>query len=98
MTHTLNSEADSLLIGLNSGDKVIVILDGQDKIVCPWAKIMTCWGLFQEEPPQDMVRIVNDGSVKTMISLSHFQTFLVWQYTWSSLSITFLSKVKSKIV
>jgi len=31
-------------------------------------------GLFQEEPPQDMVRIGNDGSVK-MISY-HRQAFL----------------------
>jgi len=35
------------------GDKVIVVLHELDKTVCPWAEIMTCWALFQEEPPQD---------------------------------------------
>jgi len=44
----------------NSGDKVIVVLHGQDKIVCPRAEIMTCWAFFHGEPPQDMIQIVND--------------------------------------
>ena len=38
---------------------------------------MTCWGLFQEEPPQDMVRIVNDGSAQTLISY-HRQVLKGW--------------------
>src|SRR6218665_10606 len=61
----------------NSGDKVIVVLNGQDKIVCPWAEITTCRGIFQEELPQDMVWIVNDGSVKTLISY-HRQVLKGW--------------------
>src|SRR6218665_894987 len=27
---------------------------------------MTCWALFQEEPPQDTVRIVNDGPIEPL--------------------------------
>src|SRR6218665_3611313 len=38
---------------------------------------MTCWGLFQEEPPRDMVRIANDGSVQTLISY-HRQVLKGW--------------------
>jgi len=51
----INSETDSLTRSAvrykKFGDKVTVVLNGQHKIVCPWAEIMTCWALFQEEPP-----------------------------------------------
>ena len=49
----INSEADSLTKSAfrytKFGEKFIVLLNSQDKIVCPWAEIMT-WGKIHCSP------------------------------------------------
>jgi len=55
-THMLDTEAaiKKLLIHplseqfvvQNFRNKIIVILYRQDKIMCPWAEIMTCWAIL----------------------------------------------------
>ena len=51
------------------GTKLFLSLMGTTKL-CPWAKIMTCWALFLEEPPQDMVWI-DMQTVESLISCHH---------------------------
>src|SRR6218665_2523634 len=58
---------------------------GAKLCTCPWGVIVTRWGLFQEEPPQDMVRIANDGSPAEWKTPTLFLVFCIDLFSISGL-------------